>query len=254
MTIGRKALLMILGILFLAGCPDQDRELPAPPISEKEEKRLETIFREYEATRLAAMKIRYRFKKTEVDTTFNTKKIYSGEVVLNNLNQYRIEVPDDKGQLVELFAWNGKEFYMAQFQNNQTRVFESTPTDDKEKAQALDWIRQSITGHFIGLPIEDAKTLFHIRLEQEDKDWIYLTLFPRTSSLKASYSRMRVVLDRKTKRIRQIWHEQPNGSEVTFDFEIPIEEKVPISKDSLLQDFPKKMVRFPQEIRIPKPD
>jgi hypothetical protein len=250
----RKAgFLLPVVVVLLAGCNagiEQDHEFPAPPSSPKEQERLGTIFQGYEATRLTRMGIRYRFKRTEVDPTFNTRDIFSGEVVMKDPDLYRVEIRNDKGQLAELFVWNGNAVYMAKFHQKETCVFEPSCTRDSEEArrhnECLDGFRKMLTGHFIGLPIDEVKTSFHFQLEQEDKDWIYLKLLPRTSSVKANYQRTRVKLDRKTFRIGQIWYGQANGSEVFWDFEMPIKEKQPITEEALLQDFPKKQVRFPK--------
>jgi hypothetical protein len=249
----RKAGFPLLVVLLLPGCPagfEKDHELPAPPSSPKEQERLGEIFKGYETNRLTRTRIRYRFKKTEVDTVFNTKKIFSGEVVLDNPDLYRVAIRDDKGQLTELFVWNGTALYMAKFQKKETEIFEASCTPDSEEAkqqkQGLDAIRNWSAGYFVGLPIDEVKTWYYFQLEQEDKDWIYLKVLPRTSSFKASYERMRVILDPETFRIGQIWFEQPNHSEVILDFEEPNKEKQPITEEALLQDFPKKQVRFPK--------
>jgi hypothetical protein len=249
---GRNAGFVVLVVLLLAGCPafnEPDHEIPAPPSTPKEEERLGAIFTGYEKALLARKGIRYRFKRTEFDPAFDTRQVFSGEVVLNNPDLYRVELRDGKGQLAELYAWNGNEIYDAKFHRKETNVFQASCTRDSDDAkrhnQYLDGFRKSLTGLYVGLPVEEVKTMFYIRLEKEEKDWIYLELLPRTTSMKASYSRMRVVLDRKTFRIRQIWCEQPNGSAVTSDFEEPIKEKQPITEEALLQDFPKEMVRFP---------
>ena len=245
----QKAGFLVLPVLLLAGC-QPGRELPAPPpASPKDQERLEQILRGYDK-RLSTLKgIRYRFKRTEIDATFNTRTIFSGEVVLNNPDLFRVEARDDKGKLVELFVWTGKAVYQAYFRENETHVTDVSQTSVPRASDAakqlnlwMPWLWKALTGTYVGLPSAEAKTLFYIRLEKEDKDSINLTLLPRTTSC----DRMRVVLDRQTFRIRQIWSENANGGEVSWDFGIPIPEKEPITEEALLKDFPKKLVHFPK--------
>jgi len=103
-----------------------------------------------------------------------------------------------------------------------------------------------VFGTYVGLPVDEVKALFHIRLDQEDDAYVYLMLLPRTAKTRQQYvSRIRVALDRKTFRMRQVWKEGPNGSTVTWDFDTPVKVKQPITEETLLQDFPKEMERIP---------
>ena len=174
---------------------------------------------------------------------------------MKSLDEYRVEMRNDKGQLAELFAVNGEAVYQASFHRNETIVWKLPPAKrrdaPKEKSDLVLGSRSSLTGFYLGPPVNEAKELFYIRLAQEDDDWIYLTLLPRTSSMQASYQRMRVVLDRKTFHLLEIWFDQPNGSEETIEFEKPVKEKQPITEEALLRDFPEKRQQIPQPERIP---
>ena len=232
--------------MLAAGCTvgwEKSNELAAPLTCPKEQERLATIFEGYEATRQALKEVRYQLKRSERDAVFNTVQVLSGEVVLKNLDQFRVAIRDDKARLIELFVWNGKTLCQANFAKNETYVWPKPTADGNEVRRKEDMgnsLRWAVTGLYVGLPISEVKQWFHIQLEQEDKYWIYLTLLPRTASVKADIERMRVVLDRETFRLRQTWFRQANGCEVTIDFEAPVQEKQPITEQVLLRDFPKK--------------
>ena len=56
-----------------------------------------------------------------------------------------------------------------------------------------------------------------MKLVNEDKDYIYVMVSARFPQDKADFQRGRLVLDNTTFLPRQLWFEEPNGNQITWD-------------------------------------
>src|SRR5262249_12448352 len=68
-----------------------------------------------------------------------------------------------------------------------------------------------------GMKAEEAKRRYDMKLVREDQNHIYVEIFPRFAQDKAEFKRARIVLSRDTFLPRQLWFEQPTGTDVTWD-------------------------------------
>jgi TIGR03009 family protein len=75
----------------------------------------------------------------------------------------------------------------------------------------------SFLSFLFGMKAEEAKKRYALSLYKEDKFYVYIDIVPRRPEDKADFKRARLVLNRDNFLPRQLWFEQPNGSEVTWD-------------------------------------
>lgn len=68
-----------------------------------------------------------------------------------------------------------------------------------------------------GMKAEEVKRRYDIRLVKEDDFYGYFDIFPKNPQDKADFKRARLVLFRQNALPRQVWFEQPNGSETLWD-------------------------------------
>jgi hypothetical protein len=64
---------------------------------------------------------------------------------------------------------------------------------------------------------EEAKQRYDLKLVKEDQWWTYIEVIPKRPEDKVDFQRARLVFSTSTFLPRQVWLEQPNGNEVTWD-------------------------------------
>jgi TIGR03009 family protein len=72
-------------------------------------------------------------------------------------------------------------------------------------------------GLVCGMRAVDVKNRFALELKGEDQHYFYIEIAPKADGDKASFSKIRLTLTRATYLPRQLWWQQPNQNEVTFD-------------------------------------
>lgn len=118
---------------------------------------------------------------------------------------------EGKAELDKKFLCTGNFLYQVLFEAKEIRAFEMPKP---KPGQVSD---DSFMSLLFGMRAEEAMKRYDLRIALEDQWYIYLDILPRTPSDKADFQRARVVLNRATFIPRQLWFEQPNGSEVTWD-------------------------------------
>ena len=64
---------------------------------------------------------------------------------------------------------------------------------------------------------EEAKRRYDLTLVKQDQYYTYIAIKPRFDADKADFQQARLVLNKDSFLPRQLWFEQPNGNEVTWD-------------------------------------
>jgi TIGR03009 family protein len=84
-------------------------------------------------------------------------------------------------------------------------------------------IEDNIVALLFGMKADDAKKRYQMTWVPDTKDnnkfYHYLQILPRSQADKADFTEARLVLTAKDFLPRQVWYHQPNGNEVTWDFE-----------------------------------
>ena len=75
----------------------------------------------------------------------------------------------------------------------------------------------SFLGFLFGMKAADAKKNYDLKLYKVDAYYVYLDVIPKTPAGKADFTRARMVLDKATYLPRQLWFEEANGNEITWD-------------------------------------
>ena len=75
----------------------------------------------------------------------------------------------------------------------------------------------SFLGFLFGMKAVDAKKNYDLKLYKVDAYYVYIDVAPKTAAGKADFTRARMVLDKTTYMPRQLWFEEANGNEITWD-------------------------------------
>jgi len=118
----------------------------------------------------------------------------------------------------EKFVLNGRTAYEWDASTKVVRIHQTPAPKNGQLADDNNFL--SI---IFNLKASDARARYQMRLmprPPEDKgDWYqYIEVLPRSKQDQAEFTRARLVLTLKTGMPRQLWFQEPNGTEVTWDF------------------------------------
>ncbi len=94
-----------------------------------------------------------------------------------------------------------------------TKEIHATPIPQQQGRVAED----NLMSLLFGVKAEEARRRYELKLSNEDQHYIYVSVTPRNQQDKADFQRARLVLNKDTFLPRQLWFEQANGGEVTWD-------------------------------------
>jgi TIGR03009 family protein len=118
--------------------------------------------------------------------------------------------------------------------------------------------QDNVMTFLFGMKASDAQRRYKLQLAKEDNFYYYLDVTPLMPADKADFQFARIVLNKDSFLPRQLWFQQPNGKEVTWDipaikagvqvnpadFAPPKPEKDwKVTKQEIQQDAPPKIIR-----------
>jgi TIGR03009 family protein len=234
--------------------PEEPPDPPPPPVRAAVEPPL-NLAEKYLALCEKALKGSESFEaqvqRTSTDRTFESSEIYDGTVkyLKPGMSLYEGHKKGEP-QVMEKYVLTGSTLYEYHPSDKRVRVHDVSAFRPLPWEKSLSWCWEPVFVPF-SLPMKAAETRrsFHCKLAKEDQWYLYIELTPRTREIKADFQRARLVLMKQTHLPRQLWWQQPNGNEITWD--IPkIEVNVPLQREEFTK--PKipqgwKLVRVPRE-------
>src|SRR5262249_48062640 len=121
-----------------------------------------------------------------------------------------------KPDVFEKYIVNARELCTYAPQSKEIRVF-------KLESKTGQGSEDNFLTFLFGMKAEDAKKRYQLTLlpppRPGDEKWYhYIEVVARTPADRADFTRARLVLMASNFLPRQLWFEQPNGNEVTWDF------------------------------------
>jgi TIGR03009 family protein len=235
---------------------------PPEPATEADAK-LDKVLREWARAADSVKQMHYCFRRTEADRATNDKTILTGEAFVRKPDLLRIETRDDTGELWDLLVCKGKEIHQFSPISHTQNVFmvpESLGFPEKPERYGGNWVERGagrmlelLSWEYRGYPVRDLKARFEMRLTKEDEYYTYLEFTPRSKSDRDEFRRMRVVLMRERRWVRQFWMEAGNGRTVTLDYEEPdTNPKPPVTPESIMKNLPEGWKRTAWPIGLKK--
>ena len=224
---------------------------PAPPADEKAEAdaRLDAVLREWAQASDVVRESHFKIRVTAADPVLDTTTDSGVEVFVRKPDLMRVDFKDAKGNFQHSFVCRGRTIHQWDASRKEERVTSLPPEFGfPEKPERYpDGFLNSLLGKGLewlswlsfGPPVRDLKARFDLRLTKEDDSRTYLEIKPRRPRDRRDFSRIQVVLESKTFRIRRLWREQSDGVETTFDFEPPVGDSTEaITPESILKGLP----------------
>jgi hypothetical protein len=222
------------GVSWAATLAPSPGEMPADLPAERDAP-IRDVLHEWQVANQAIRQAHYTYTRTEVDHTFGQKRVARGEAWVIRPGLLRLDEKDDTGKARRTLLCKGRDVHLFNHESKLEAVYYRSPGrfgfPEQPERYPDGGILELLAGGFIGavleqhslffgaIPVKKLEAWFAIRVEKEDEWWTYIWLEPRGKREKERWGRVRVVLDRKTYRVRQVWCARPNGSELLWDFE-----------------------------------
>jgi TIGR03009 family protein len=208
---------LIVSALLLT-CVRASAQAPAAPPSPADQQ-LDRYLQRWELEMQKIQTLAAQLNRIEKDTTFNTTQKFVGYAQYMKagngptaVNLASLEMRQEKSsEIAEKFLCTGTFLYQFSPAKREIRAFDLPPP--KQGAVADD----NFLTLLFGVKAAEARRRYELKLTNEDQYYIYVSIAPRNPQDKADFQRARIVLNKDTFLPRQLWFEQPNGSEVTWD-------------------------------------
>lgn len=150
--------------------------------------------------------------RTKVDKTFGNTDVYEGTARFLKPNMAMLEMQKKgKPDVFEKYICTGTFLYEYVPANKIIRVHELPPP---KQGQVSD---ESFLSFLFGMKADDCKRRYDLKLAKEDQWYVYIEIASKLPADKADFQRARLVLAKANYLPRQLWFEEPNGNEVTWD-------------------------------------
>lgn len=213
----RMTLMTLASICVLAGAifaqpPRQPAQpVPAPAGNAK----LDDVLAKWEREMQALHNLQAQCVRTTKDKTFQQTDVHEGVAKFMKPNLAMLEMQKKGKQgISEKYICTGKFLYEFVPQNKIIRVHELPETKPGQAAE------DGFLGFLFGMKAEEAKKRYELKLVEKDKEdpwYYYIDIVPKMPQDKADFARARLVLNKQDMTPRQLWFEQPNGNEITWD-------------------------------------
>jgi TIGR03009 family protein len=163
-------------------------------------------------------------RRTTADKTFGGVEVYEGHAKFLKGTQGQpsrafLQISSKKdGNKYEKYLYTGAYLYEWV---PATKVLRIHPATDAKSGQAIPG--ENIVTLVFGMSAAGAQQRYQMTWVPDTKDnnkyYHYLQILPRTLADKADFTEARLVLTARDFLPRQVWYHQPNGNEITWDFE-----------------------------------
>jgi TIGR03009 family protein len=193
--------------------------------------------------------------RTTVDKTFQTSKVFEGQakyLKVSHSNMASLEMYQrGRKDIYEKYICSGTFLYEFSPENKVIRVHDLPKPPPGQVAD------DNFLSFLFGMKASEAKRRYQLTWTPpppNDRWYYYIEIRPRDASDKADFTKARLVLNASTFLPRQLWFEQPNGNEVTWDF-----PQLTTGADLRAQEFAEprlpdnswRMVRVPRDAQPP---
>jgi TIGR03009 family protein len=216
-----RALYLTFSALLLGAAAVHAQLPPATPQSPADP-RLDQVLANWERSMTELTSFQATCVRTRLDKSFNSREEYEGKALFlkaaaaNQPSRALLELANKKKkEIFEKYVCTGTFLYEYQPAEKLIRVHDMPQT--KSGGIGDDNFLQFL----FGMKAAEAKERYHmiyVPAPATDKWYHYLRILAKQPQDKADFSEARLVLMADTFLPRQLWYQQPNGNEITWDF------------------------------------
>lgn len=173
----------------------------------------------WESKMKAVQSLEAEINRNDKNPSFGATTTYSGVALYAKsgtgataLNKAALELRQKgKADFAEKIVCTGTYLYQYVPSQKEIRAY---PIAKSKTGQVGE---DSFLGFLFGMKAEDAKKQYNLSLFKVDAHYVYIDVSPKSAAGKADFKRARMVLDKTTYMPRQLWFEERNGNEITWD-------------------------------------
>jgi TIGR03009 family protein len=203
----RYGWLTLAGLLVLAPGLRAQQGAPTPAPT-----RLDVLLQSWADRMQSVQVIEAQCTRTTLDKTYQNSDVFEGTAKYMKPNLALLDMKKkNRPEVYERYLCTGTFLYEYAPQNRVIRIHE-LPTP--KPGQVAD---DNFLSFLFGMKAEEAKRRYDLRLVKEDQWYVYIEVLPRFQADKSDFQKARLVLLNNSFLPRQLWFEQPNGNEITWD-------------------------------------
>ncbi len=204
----------LLGTAVLAQQPASAPSTPpanSPPDAPNAA-RLDQLLQRWEQEMKNVQTLSAEMVRKDLDKTRGATEEFSGTAKYMKPNLALLEMAKkDNPNVYEKYLASGTYMYAWVPASKVVRVYELPAP---KPGQVGD---DNFLSFLFGMKAEEAKRRYDMKLVKEDQWYVYVEVLPRFPADKADFAKARLVLNQSNFLPRQVWFEQPNGNEITWD-------------------------------------
>jgi TIGR03009 family protein len=206
---------LLLGSPLLAQAPPTAPATPpaaaAPAAPAPNAARLDALLQKWEQEMKNVQVLAADLNRTTLDKVRGDASTYSGSAKYMKPNLASLQMQKkDNADAFEKYLCSGQFLYEYAAATKQIRIHEMPqPKNNVSDDNFLSFL--------FGMKAEEAKKRYDLRLVKEDQWYIYIEVMPRDQADKVDFQKARLILNSSNFLPRQVWFEQPNGNEITWD-------------------------------------
>lgn len=195
-----------------AQTPPATTAQPITPAPAPNAARLDQLLQRWEQEMKNIQTLTAELNRTMLDKTYQGTEVYTGSAKYMKPNFALLEMQKKSNpQVYEKYMCSGTFLYEWVPGSKVIRAHELPPP---KAGQVGD---DNFLSFLFGMKAEEAKRRYDLKLVKEDEWYVYIEVLPRFPADKADFQKSRLVLNKSSFLPRQVWFEQPNGNETTWD-------------------------------------
>ncbi len=214
---------LVLATLVLANLPasaQQAQQTPATPPAAADNKALDEHLNKWEAAMKRVETLGAQLTRIDKDPVYEHVQKLTGTAyymragngpTAQNLALLQMTV-DGQKEPKEKFICTGTYIYQFLPEQKEIRYYKLPKPEPGQAAED-----NNLLSLLFGMKAEDAKRRYELKLSNEDANYIYVYITPRSAADKADFQNARLVLNKSNYLPRQLWFEHANRSTVLWD-------------------------------------
>ncbi len=189
---------------------------PTAADAERNARQIDAIMANWERAMNGIQALSAQLTRTTLEKTFQTTEVFEGTAKYMRPNMALLFMTKrGKPDVFEKYLCSGNFLYEFSPREKVIRVHEMPAP---KQGQVAD---DNLLSFLFGMKAAEAKKRYEMTVmpaPANDRWYYYILVKPRTAADKNDFTRARLVLSNQTFLPRQLWFEQPNGNEITWDF------------------------------------
>jgi len=188
---------------------------------------LDDILASWERSMKGVTSLTATLNRTTLQKTFQATEVFEGTAKYMRPNLAMLYMSKkNRPEIFEKYVCSGNFLYEFVPREKLLRVHELPQPKQGQVGE------DNLLTFLFGMKAAEAKRRYDLMVlapPPNDKWYFYILIKPKTQRDKNDFSRARLVLHNTTFLPRQLWFEQPNGNEITWDF-LKMDVKTPLAR------------------------